>query len=130
MIHGEIGLREPIPLIAMGEGVVRIASLVLAIGSAGGGIVAIDEFENGLHYSVLTDVWKAVATAARLFNVQIFATTHSFECIEAAHQAFTQETPYDFKLHRLDLKEPRGIHAVSFDKDTLQAALEANFEVR
>jgi len=50
IIHGEIGLGRPLPLPLMGEGMARIASLLLSIGTYRGGIVLIDEIENGLHH--------------------------------------------------------------------------------
>jgi hypothetical protein len=46
----------------------------------------IDEIENGLHYSVLKKVWKAIAQYARKSNSQIVTTTHSWESIEAARE--------------------------------------------
>lgn len=130
IIHGNIGLKEPIPLAIMGEGIGRITSLILAIGSASGGVVTIDEIENGLHYSVMTEVWKAIGKAAREFDVQIFATTHSLECIRAAHDAFSESETYDFRYHRLDRKSTGEIQAVTFDREMLETAREANFEVR
>lgn len=50
--------------------------------------------ENGLHYSTMVEVWKAIAEAARRAETQIFATTHSWECIKAAHEAFTADDTY------------------------------------
>ena len=65
MIWGDIGLPELIPLPVMGEGMTKIASLVLAIATAKGGIVLVDEIENGLHHSVLPKVWETVDRAAQ-----------------------------------------------------------------
>src|ERR1700758_305841 len=81
VIHGDIGLPQLVPIPFMGEGIRRVLSIVLAIANAPGGVVLIDEVENGLHYSVMRDVWKAIAVAARQMDVQVFATTHSWECI-------------------------------------------------
>ena len=39
----------------------------------------VHEVENGVHYSVLPDVWRFVFRAARVHNVQVFATTHSWD---------------------------------------------------
>ncbi len=130
IIYTEIGLNEPIPLLSLGEGVDRIASFILAIGNANGGVVLIDEIENGLHYSVLPDVWRAIGKAAREFNVQIFATTHSLECINAAKEAFYENNNDDFRYHRLDRKKSGEIQAVTYDPETLESSLESNLEVR
>ena len=130
MIHGYIaGLNRLVPLIFLGDGIVRLASLVLAIGTSPNGVVLVDEIENGLHHSILPEVWGAIGKAAREFKTQIFATTHSFECIEAAHKAFSEEKLYDFRLHRLERKgEERSVF--TFDKEALDAAIGIGLEVR
>jgi hypothetical protein len=129
MLHGDIGLGRLIPLPLMGGGMARLASLVLAIGDASGGVVLVDEIENGLHHSVLPRVWQAIGEVARRFSTQVFATTHSFECIVSAHQAFSANGPYDFRLHRLE-RTQQDIRAVTYDQETLEAAIETGLEVR
>ena len=113
----------------MGVGMVRLRSLVLEIENAAGGVVLVDEIENGLHYSVMGRVWEALAAAARQSDTQIFATTHSFECIRAAHEAFLAKDKYDFRLHRLE-RNDSGIRAVTYDSKMLSAAMASDFEVR
>ena len=128
-LHGDIGLGRLIPLKFMGDGTERLANFALAIADASGGIVLIDEIENGIHYSIMTDVWLSIAKLARDANVQIFATTHSYECIRVAHQAFEKSEVYDFRLRRLDrIKD--SIKAATFDGEMLEAALDARWEVR
>lgn len=129
MIHGDIGFDELVPLPVMGDGMVRLASMVLAIAASPQGVVLIDEFENGLHYSVLQKAWAAIAKAARSFDTQVFATTHSWECIVAAHKAFQERKPYDFALYRLDRRD-NEINAVSYDEEALEASIQSELEVR
>jgi hypothetical protein len=129
IIHGDLGGGRLLPLQVLGAGMVRLASLVLAIGNAQNGVVLVDEIENGLHHSVLPRVWQVAREAAKKFNTQVFATTHSFECIKAAHNVFMESERYDFRLHRL---EPfKGtVRAVTYDQETLEAAIETGLEVR
>jgi hypothetical protein len=129
VIHGDIGLQRLVPIPFMGEGMRRVLGIVLAIANAPDGVVLIDEVENGLHYSVMKDVWKAIALAARQLNVQVLATTHSYECITAAHEAFTESGPYDLRLYRLD-RTNGEIHVAAYDQDVLSYAAEMSHEVR
>jgi hypothetical protein len=129
ILHGDIGLPRLIPMPLMGEGMRRVLSLVLAITNAPGGVVLIDEIENGLHYSVMKDVWRAIAHAARQADAQVFATTHSWECIEAAHRAFKESGPYELRFHRLD-RGDGGITAKSFDERMLDVVEKSDLEVR
>ncbi len=128
-VCGDIGYAKMLPLSLMGEGMDRYLSLVLSILTAENGIVLIDEIENGFYHSICPNIWKNLAKLAREHNVQIVATTHSYECIKSAHESFRQDETYDFVLHRLDRVEER-IEDVSYDRDTLEAALKSDMEIR
>jgi predicted ATPase len=128
-INGDIGVRKLIPIQMMGEGIGRTLSILISIMTTPHGILLIDEIENGIHYSVLERVWKAIGKLAEENGVQIFATTHSWECIKAAHQAFRPDPCYGFRLHRLDRLDDE-IVAVRYSKEALDAALESDLEVR
>lgn len=129
MIMGDIGLNRLIPLPIMGEGITKVCSLVIAIANSPNGMVFVDEIENGVHHSIMDEIWIGIAEAARSFNAQIFATTHSRECIVAAHSAFIKTGRYDFILHRLDRSDEK-IEVKTYDRETLDAAIESGFEVR
>jgi predicted ATPase len=129
MLHGDISVGRLVPLPVMGEGMVRLTSLILHIGNAPKGVVLVDEIENGLHHSILSKVWRAIGEAAREFDTQVFATTHSLECIAAAHKAFAEGELYDFRLHRLE-RIDGTIRAVTYDQEALEAAIETGLEVR
>ncbi|MCH7786018.1 MAG: AAA family ATPase [Chloroflexi bacterium] len=132
MLHAKLkGYGRLLPLPLLGDGMARLASLALAIANAEDGIVLVDEVENGLHHTVMKKVWSGIAQFAREFNVQIFATTHSAECVKAAHEAFSDEKKYDFRLHRLERKrDTDDIRVVTYDQETLEAALELGLEFR
>ncbi len=129
MIYGDIGLDQMLPISLMGDGMERVIGIVLRIANASGGIVLIDEVENGLHHSILSSFWQVIDRAARDFDTQVIATTHSYECIRKAHQAFSQSDNYDFLLHRLDRIDNR-VESVTYDQEALEAAIKAEFEVR
>ncbi len=129
LVYGDIGLGRLIPVDLMGQGLSRLLSVMLAIASQQASVVLIDEVENGLHYSVMAQVWRAIAEAARMSDVQVFATTHSWECICAAHEAFASDSLYDFRLHRLEWANS-DIRAVSLDQEVLDTAIKAGLEVR
>ncbi len=126
MIWGDVGLSELIPLSVMGEGMTRIARLVLAISSVPGGLVLVDEIENGLHHTLLPKVWQVIDTAARQFNAQVFATTHSLECIGAAQGLLESDS---FRLHRLEATDS-AVRCVTYYPDVIGAAMLHGLEVR
>jgi AAA15 family ATPase/GTPase len=92
-------------------------------------VLLIDEIENGLHHSVLPVIWKGLFLAAKEFDVQIFATTHSWECILAADAAARTGEIYDLALIRLD-RVKEDIKATVIDEKSLSTARELQWEMR
>jgi AAA15 family ATPase/GTPase len=92
-------------------------------------ILLIDEIENGLHHSVLSTIWQGLFHAAEEMDVQIFATTHSWECVLAADEAARKEPQYDLNLIRLD-RVSDNIKATIIDKSALNTAKELHWEMR
>ena len=122
----DIGLRELVPLAVMGEGMNRLATMTIYLCAFSGGILLIDEIETGLHHSVLPKVWKTLEKIAVARDLQIVATTHSYECIEAAHKALD---PANLLLHRLEAGN-RGNRCVTYGKDEIAGTFHYGFEVR
>lgn len=103
----------------------NLTRIVLAAATVPGGLVLVDEIENGLHHSVLPDVWRVVGKTAEAFDVQVFATTHSFECVEAARAGLGN----GFRLHRLEVVDGSS-HCVTYSEDALDGAIRHHMEVR
>ena len=104
--------------------------MTLALYSARDGTILIDEVENGLHHSVLPDVWQSLYWLSREFNVQVFATTHSYECLIAARDAFKANKDQDFLIHRLGQWEDQPIKATTYTYEALDFTLDFPAEVR
>ncbi len=89
----------------------------------------IDEIENGIHYSVLPDVWRLIFETAERLNVQVFATSHSWDCIEAFQKAAQENTETEGVLVRLD-RDGEWIRAVDLGERELGIAVNGHIEVR
>ena len=118
---------ELMPLPTMGEGMTRLTRMLLAIANAQGGVVLIDEIENGIHHSVQADVWRAIGNAAEQFDTQVFATTHSFEFLSAAHKGLGSK---GFRYFRLGKTRNGEIEAVTYSPEMIELAIRRNMEVR
>ena len=126
VLVGDIGLNELLPLSQMGEGLTRVARLILAVAEARDSLVLVDEFENGIHYSLLEHVWSAVDEAARAYGAQVFATTHSYECLRAANRSLGENLRY----HRMERDSAENVRCVSFDDSEVTTSVQHGFEVR
>ncbi len=130
IIHADIGLGRKIPITSLGDGMSRLLSIILAIGSTKNGIVLVDDIESGIHYSVLPKLWESIGSTAREFNCQIIATTHSYECLQAAHEGVASAgLAHEFHYVRLD-RTQKGIFPKNYSHAILGSALERGWEVR
>lgn len=125
---------RPVPLKSLGDGMLRVLQLVLKVFPAKGGFLLIDEFENGLHYSVQEKVWTLLFELAQKLHIQVFATTHSWDCIESFAKVTKERRDVDGVLLRVG-KSVRSsdkgrVIATVFDEEQLMNITQADVEVR
>jgi hypothetical protein len=118
-----------LPLAMMGDGFQRCFEL--GVGVAGGDypFLGIDEFDNGLHHAVLEPVWRWLAAISAERGIQVFATTHSEECIQAACSAFAAVNDDGLRVIRLTREEEKTIATV-YDRALVEAATRMDVEIR
>ena len=104
--------------------------MALSLVNARGDILLVDEFENGLHYTVQPYVWRMIFRLARSLDVQVFATTHSWDTIEAFQQA-SAESPEEGALLSLTYREDYDrLFATVFTEEELGIVTRDRVEVR
>ena len=126
---GGNGRRERVPLGTHGDGMHRLLALSLGLVRASGGFLLIDEIDTALHWTVMDDMWRLVVETARKSSMQVFATTHSFDCIRGL-SALVESRPDlagEVSIHKI---EKRLDKAVNLDAEDLQVAIEQSIEVR
>lgn len=124
------GEDAPVILGSMGDGMYRIFALALSLVNCENGALFVDEIDTGLHYKTLTQMWRLVIETAKRLNVQVFATTHSWDCLVAFHKALTETSAVGLgSVFRLERKDDQ-IKYVSYTGDKLAVAIEHDIEVR
>jgi predicted ATP-dependent endonuclease of OLD family len=98
--HKKLGL---IPLSSFGDGVRRLLHIALKLARVKGGILLIDELESTIHTEALQNSFQWLAKWSKEMNVQIFATTHSLEAVDAL--LAVNKSASDLVLYRLEPKE-------------------------
>lgn len=125
-----VGENEPIPLSSLGDGVRRVLPVVAALVSVDAGTLLVDEIDTGLHFSVLKDMWRLIFETATRDDSQVFATTHSWDCVRAFQQALHEVTdPSTGRLIRLDRIDGQ-VTAVGYAAHELDIAIKQGIEVR
>ena len=124
------GENHPLPLSSMGEGMNRLLGLALGAVVAENGVLLVDEIDTGLHYEVQTDMWRLIIQTAQDLNIQVFATTHSWDCICALQEVLPDlEDDSVVKLFRLDAKYGK-LRAVDYDAEGIDIVVQQSIEVR
>ena len=126
------GCANRISINALGDGMRKIAAaLAIVMTTCRGGVVAIDEIENGLHYTAMRPFWSALVGAARDRDIQLIVTTHNLEMMKSVSAALPEPTgDSDFKYARLSSRKDGGIAAAVFDAESFKAHIEEDLELR
>ena len=124
------GGTEAVELQSMGDGINRILSIALAAVNVADGYLLIDEFENGLHYSVQEQLWRVLFQMAKELNIQLFVTTHSSDCINSFETILNEQVSISGKLFRLERSRNGNVRPISYNKEELQIATDNDIETR
>lgn len=117
-----------IPIGSMGEGSRRLMALALSVASTSGGCLLVDEIDTGLHYSVMHQMWRLLIGAALRVGVQVIATTHSLDCLQAlAELAQDPDFRRSVAVYRIERGANEGIR---YSMGELEAAISDEMEIR
>ena len=119
---------RPVPLRSFGDGLNRLFGIILSLVNARGGLLLVDEFENGLHHTVQLDMWRTIFQLAQTHDIQVFATSHSWDAVEAFQKA-AAEAPEEGVLIRLARRGEDVIPTV-LSENELAIATRDQIEVR
>lgn len=122
------GSKRKFPAALVSDGFNKLLSILLSIASASKGTLLIDQIEDSFYYKKLPSIWRVICRFAVEKDVQIFATTHSRECLEAL-LPIIEKNENDFALLRASKMNGASRIMVS-DGRHFGSALSQEFEVR
>lgn len=129
LIHAEVdGFSQKIPVNELSGGFTKYLSIALAIASNRNGVVCIDEIENGFYYKNQASIIGSLIKLCEHYNVQIFASTHSWEMLRAVRKAVLS-SPDQFCLLR-NKYEHSACEISKIDGDLAISAINDEVEVR
>lgn len=120
---------QRVPIGSMGDGIWRMLGITLAIVDTKGGILLADEIDTGLHFSVMSDMWRLILKIAKRLNVQVFATTHNSDCWTSLAEIANSENNVEdgITIQRIERGKPMSI---IFNERQMEIAAERGIEVR
>lgn len=113
-----------------GDGLKQYISIISSLYAAKNSFLFIDEIENGIHYTNLDKLWEIILTISKEQNVQVFATTHSKECIES--YARVAKSLEDEKIAFIELgrNKDNELDSVVMESEMFQRFIKMGNEVR
>jgi ABC-type cobalamin/Fe3+-siderophores transport system ATPase subunit len=122
-------LSEKLPVTVLSGGINKYIAILLSIAVSKNGVVLVDEFDEGFYYKNFKQVAANLIDACADNNVQLFASTHSYEFLEAVMPS-TDEREDGFRLLRFS-RSANGQSSVKTIKGQhYRAAIQQDFEVR
>ncbi len=123
------GYDQPIPIGSLGDGSWRMLALAIALIQAKDGVLLIDEIDTGLHYTVMRDMWRLVFNTAKDLNIQVFATTHSYDCVKSLATICdsAENSEGHVSIQRIEPEKGRAVH---YSDAEIRVAAEQHIEVR
>lgn len=118
------------PITYMGDGINKILQLLLIVLTSPNGIVLLDEIENGFHYSVYPSVLKLLYEAALKVNCQLLITTHNIDILRQSAETMKAMGKLPLLSYQRVSASSKGRRTYGFSGDDLEAALDAELEVR
>jgi len=119
-----------------GDGLKHYISIICSLYACENGYLFIDEIDNGIHYTQLDRLWEIILTISKEQNVQVFATTHSKECIESyarVSKKLEEEQTIDKDdvcFVELGKNKDNKLDSIVYNYDMIQSEIKQNHEIR
>jgi AAA15 family ATPase/GTPase len=113
-----------------GDGLKHYISIICSLFACENGYLFIDEIDNGIHYTQLDRLWEIILTISKEQNVQVFATTHSKECIESYARVSKKLEDEDISFISLYKDKKNILKSITFNSEEIQTRKELDLDNR
>jgi len=113
-----------------GQGLKSFINIVGSILLLENNIIFIDEIENGIHYTNFDKLWEIILTISKEQNVQVFATTHSKECIESYARVAKKLEDEEISFIELGRNKKDELDSIVMNSEMFQRFIKLGNEVR
>lgn len=112
-----------------GDGIKHFINILVIMFSHKNTTIYLDEIENGIHFENLDKLWEIIFKVSKEQNIQVFATTHSKDCINS-YSKISKKMDNDISFINLSKNKKDEIVAIVLDSDMFHSEIEQNHEVR
>lgn len=120
-----------IPISFIGDGLQHFIGICAAVINPENKVVLIDEIDNGLHYTVLKQLWKSLIELSIENDTQLFITTHNEEVLRTLAMVLEEDNDaIDLSVFSIQMTERAGLKAYKYPPQALRGAIEKGIEIR
>ncbi|MEA3353305.1 MAG: AAA family ATPase, partial [Campylobacterota bacterium] len=113
-----------------GDGLKHYISIICSLYACENGYLFIDEIDNGIHYTQLDRLWEIILRISKEQKVQVFATTHSKECIESYARVSKKLEDEDISFIELGRNKENKLDSIVMNSERFLRYIEIGNEVR
>ena len=130
----DIGASQRLPINMVGDGLRKLLMIIVSIYRCRGGVLLIDEIDNGLHFSAMRVLWQVILSAAVENDVQLFASTHNIDSLKGLNDVLREkdykECQGDVCAYKLVKLNGGNVAAIRYDYPAFQYSIDQELEVR
>ena len=124
------GLPYRIPLNFLGDGIRKIFSIVANIVWCKNGVLLIDEIDNGVHFSIMNDLWKGLLNIAHQNNTQVFATTHNIDSLKGICNYIEDNNDANISFYKIIHRKDSTNKVINYSAQNFKEMLLMENEIR
>ncbi len=127
-LYARMANGRKLPLTMISGGISHLAGMMVRLAANPGCMLLIDEIENGFYYDRYESIWRTLFSLAESSDSQVFATSHSLECLKALSRALPGAAK-DIRFIRSRMSSTADVSFQQMSGDGLFKAIEIG-EVR
>lgn len=126
-----LNMKDLIPISFVGDGLQRFMGICAAVLNPESKVVLIDEIDNGLHYTILKQLWRSLIKLSVDNDTQLFVTTHNEEALKLLSEALEEnESEIDLSVFSIQMTLKAGLKAYQYPAQSLRGVIEKGIEIR
>lgn len=124
-----------LPLGFFGDGAIKLFRILIEIAVNKGKRLMIDEIDAGVHIQNFRKFWKTIIRFAAKLEVQLFMTTHNWECLQVFKEVLEEPEMQEFQAKArcftlIDSPVTKRVEAVCSTFEQFETAIENGTELR
>ena len=130
----DVAINKLLPINILGDGIRKILSIILNINACKGGMLLIDEVDNGFHFTSMTSLWQAILSTASECNTQIFVSTHNIDSLKSLNTVLSKQINtqirQEISAYKLIKKDNADLVALRYGFEEFSHMMSNDIEIR